>query len=47
MTRVELRALRLIVPAVRSRAKSLAGAATLPAAYSAVAVSPAPVMSAH
>lgn len=41
MMRVGLYALRLIAPAVRSHAASLAGAATLLVAYSAVAVSPA------
>lgn len=39
--RPNLRALRLIAPAVRSRAASLTGAAVLLVAYSAVAVSPA------
>lgn len=41
MAMPDLRALRLIAPAVRSRAASLAGAAVLLVAYSAVAVSPA------
>lgn len=41
MAMPDLRALRLIAPAVRSRAASLAGAAALLVAYSAVAVSPA------
>lgn len=41
MARPDLRALRLIAPAVRSRTASLAGAAALLVAYSAVAVSPA------
>lgn len=41
MAMPDLRALRLITPAVRSRAASLAGAAVLLVAYSAVAVSPA------
>ena len=41
MAKPDLRPLRLIAPAVRSRAASLAGAAALLVAYSAVAVSPA------
>ena len=41
MARLDLRALRLIASAVRSRAASLAGAAALLVVYSAVAVSPA------
>lgn len=41
MAMPDLRALRLIAPAVRSRAASLAGASVLLVAYSAVAVSPA------
>lgn len=41
MAMPDLRALRLIAPAVRSRAASLAGAAVLLVAYSTVAVSPA------
>lgn len=41
MEKLDLRPLRLIAPAVRSRAASLAGAVALLVAYSAVAVSPA------
>lgn len=41
MEKPDLRPLRLIAPAVRSRAASLAGAVALLVAYSAVAVSPA------
>lgn len=41
MARPDLSSLRLIAPAVRSRAASLAGAVALLVAYSAVAVSPA------
>ena len=44
MAMPDLRALRLIAPAVRSRAASLAGAAALLVAYSAVAVSPASII---
>ncbi len=45
MARPDLRALRLIAPAIRSRTASLAGAAVLLVAYSAVAVSPASLVS--
>lgn len=41
MEKLDLRPLRLIAPAVRSRAASLAGAVALLVAYSAVTVSPA------